>query len=261
MDDLYLVDAPADWPTWELTWCQASAEPRQELHIGEDRAVIAVMPEGHVLIERKPRKSTFFLPAAPSPEAWAHPHLSSTAVMAAWWQGRRSFHAGAFVDHGEVWGVVGERGDGKTSMLAWLSAHGHQIVCDDILVIDGDDALAGPRCLDLRQSAAEHFQLGTYIGHVGTRDRWRVCLPPVADRLPLRGWVVPEWSDWVRAAPLKAADRLPVLLSHRGLRIAESGGHDWLDLLSRPMVGFQRPPDWSTIDRAMVHLLDKLATF
>lgn len=261
VEDSYLVDAPADWPAWELAWSQAPSGQGRELHIGDDYAVIDVMPEGRVLIERATRTSTFFLPAPPSPEAWAHPHLSSTAVIAAWWHGRRSFHAGAFVAHGGAWGIVGERGDGKTSMLAWLSTRRYPIVCDDILVIDGNDALAGPRCFDLRQSAAEHFGLGTYIGHVGTRERWRASLPPVPDRLPLRGWVIPAWADEVCAEPLKAADRLPVLLAHRGLRIPESGGHEWLDLVARPMVRFQRPQDWSEIDGAMGHLLDKLATF
>jgi hypothetical protein len=220
-----------------------------------------VLPEGQVLVERSLNRSTLLLPKQPRPEAWAHPHLSSTAVIAAWWLGRRSFHAGGFVVEGKVWGVLGERGDGKSSILAWLSARGYQIVCDDILVIDGDDALAGPRCFDLRAGAADHFQLGTYIGHAGTRERWRAALPPVEARTPLRGWVIPAWGDEVNVEAVKVAERLPLLLSHRGLRIHEAGtDHNWLALLGRPMVRFQRPQDWSAVDGAMTQLLDQLAT-
>jgi hypothetical protein len=61
---------------------------------------------------------------------------------------------------------------------------------------------------------------------------------------------------------VKVAERLPLLLSHRGLRIPEDGGvsdGDWLALLGRPMVRFQRPHDWSAVDGAMARLLEQLA--
>jgi hypothetical protein len=77
------------------------------------------------------------------------------------------------------------------------------------LVVDGEDALAGPRCFDLRAGAADHFQLGTYIGQVGTRERWRAALPPVEARTPLAGWVVPGWGDEVVVEPVTVAERLP----------------------------------------------------
>ncbi len=75
--------------------------------------------------------------------------------------GRRSFHTGAFVASGGAWGILGGRDDGKSTMLAWLAVHGHEIVCDDVLIVGQGDALAGPRCIDLRQSAYTHFAMGT----------------------------------------------------------------------------------------------------
>ncbi len=263
LEDGYLVDVPSDWPEWELQWRPLPPDRHRDQRIGPDEVLLNVLPEGQVLIERALNRSTLLLREEPRPEAWAHPHLSSTAVIAGWWLGRRSFHAGGFIVEGKAWGVLGERGDGKSSIIGWLSARGYQVVCDDILVVDGDDALAGPRCIDLRAGAAGHFNLGTYIGHVGTRERWRAALPPIAARTPLRGWVVPAWGDAVSVEPVKPAERLPLLLSHRGLRIPEDGGamdRNWLALMGRPMVRFQRPQDWSAVDDAMAQLLDQLAT-
>ncbi len=262
LEDGYLVDVPSDWPEWELQWRPLLPDQHRDQWIGPDEVLLDLLPEGQVLIERAISRSTLLLQEEPRPEAWAHPHLSSTAVIAGWWLGRRSFHAGGFIVEGNAWGVLGERGEGKSSILAWLSANGYQVVCDDILVVDGEDALAGPRCFDLRAGAAGHFKLGTYIGHVGTRERWRAALPPIAARAPLRGWVVPAWGDTVSVGPVKPAERLPLLLSHRGLRIPEDGGamdRNWLALMGRPMVRFQRPQDWSAIDHAMTQLLDQLA--
>ncbi len=262
LEDGYLVDVPSDWPEWELQWRTLPRDQHQDRRIGPDEVLLDLRPEGQVLIERALSRSTLLLREEPRPEAWAHPHLSSTAVVAGWWLGRRPFHAGAFVVDGAAWGVLGERGDGKTSIMAWLSARGYDVVCDDILVVEGEEALAGPRCLDMRVGAADHFHLGTYIGRVGTRERWRVALPPVAASTPLGGWIVPAWGDEVSVEPVKAAQRLPLLLSKRGMRIPAAAGpadRDWLALLGRPMIRFQRPQDWSTIDDAMTHLLEQLA--
>jgi hypothetical protein len=144
-------------------------------------------------------------------------------------------------------------------MLAWLVKSGYPIVCDDILVVDNDQAMAGPRCIDLRQGAADYFQLGTYIGRLGTRERWRAQVPPVPATSPFRGWVVPAWADDVRVEPVPAAQRLPLLVAQRGLQVPETDDGKWLDLLTRPMTSFQRPQDWSAVDTAMTRLLDCLA--
>jgi hypothetical protein len=174
--------------------------------------------------------------------------------------GRRSFHAGAFVAGGGAWGILGKRGDGKSTMLAWLAAHGHEIVCDDVLIVDEDGALAGPRCIDLRQSASSHFAMGTYIGRVGTRQRWRAPLAPIAATVPLRGWVRPEWGAKTNVVRMSAGARLPALLAGQSLIAPETGGgKDWLHLLARPMLSFTRPRTWSAIDSAMARLIDELA--
>jgi hypothetical protein len=260
LEDSYLIDVPESWPDWELGWRRDPLHERQPERIGPDNAVLNMRPRGQILIDRLTRTSTFLLPTAPRPVAWPHPHLASTAVLAAWWTGCRAFHAGAFVADGGAWGILGGRGDGKSTMLAWLAAHGHEIVCDDVLIVNDDDALAGPRCIDLRQSASTHFEMGTYIGQVGTRRRWRAPLAPIAATVPFRGWVLPWWGAKTAVMRMSARERLPVLLAGQSLIAPETGdGKDWLYLLARPMLGFTRPRAWSAIDSAMGRLLEELA--
>ncbi len=204
--------------------------------------------------------STTLRPARPSPPPppLVHPHLASTAVVTAAWFGRQSFHAGAFVLGGGVWAVVGDREHGKSSALAWLTAAGFAVFADDVLVVDADRALAGPRCLDLRAGAAAHFGMGCDIGHVGSRRRWRVQLPAVPPELPFLGWVILRWSDTVDVQPVPVVDRLAVLLANRGLRLPEHDARPWLGLVARPMVCLSRPRDWAAADTAMTALVERL---
>ncbi len=259
VDPTYLVDAPDDWPHWELAWQLRPAEEAEPQHLGPSSALVNVLPAGQVRIDRHASRSTFLLPQPPSPHAWVHPYLSSTAVVAARWAGQVSLHAGCFVLDGGAWGVIGERNAGKSSALAWLASQEVPVLCDDILVVDGDRALAGPRCLDLRRSAWEHFGLGTYIGVVGTRERWRAQLPPLAASYPLRGWVAPTWGDELGVTRMTGPERLKELMTHRGLRLPEADGGPWLGPLALPMYKLTRPTDWAQMDKAMTVLLDVLA--
>jgi hypothetical protein len=253
-----LVDAPATWPEWHFQWRESPLDQREAQRLNDDDALLDLQPAGQVLIDRLTRTSTLLLPVKPPSEALAHPYLSSTAVITARWAGRQSFHAGAFLAHGGAWGILAEREGGKSSMLAWLASRGYAVLCDDVLVIDQDRAFAGPRCLDLRQSASEHFGLGECIGQVGTRERWRARLGAVEAEVPFRGWVVPAWADEIGADPVKAKDRLATVLAHRALMARESNDSNWLDLIARPMVRLKRPRSWSTVDLAMTCLLDAL---
>ena len=80
------------------------------------------------------------------------------------------FHGGSFLDaSGRTWGVVGSREAGKSSFLAWCATRGVPVVGDDLIVTDGTLVNAGPRCIDLRESAADRFGIGEDIGVVGDR--------------------------------------------------------------------------------------------
>jgi hypothetical protein len=252
----WLNPAPAEWVNWYVVCAPsggAGDPPTQWLD--DERAVLRLRPTGHAVIDRKAATTTLELPSSPRDEAWVHPHLATTAVVTARWQSRLALHAGSFVVDGQVWGVLGDRNAGKSSFIAWQHVAGHTPFADDLLVTDGDVAYAGPRCLDLRRGAAEHFGLGTAIGRIGTRDRWRETLPPVAPTLPLGGFIVLEWGPDPLVEPLPLGERLRRLAGSRGLLAGEEPPGAWMKALRVPMLQFTRPKDWSRIDESMALLL------
>jgi hypothetical protein len=238
--------------------------PNQDLrdYLDDERATALLHGGGVAHIDRANATTELILPAAPSPEALLHPHLAITALVAGAWLGRRTFHAGSFVHSGCVWAVLGDRERGKSSTLAWLAAHEVPVFADDLLVLDGDTALAGPRILDLRASAAAYFGLGRHLGTVGTRPRWRVELPDVAPELPFGGWVCLEWSESaVTVEQIPAARRLERLVAARGIERAEPSTAEWLPIIAKPMVSLWRPKRWDALNRAMTALLDELTAY
>ena len=97
--------------------------------------------------------------------ALVHPVLGTTAAAHAHWQGMLTFHAGSFVSpEGGVWGLLGDREQGKSSALAWMALNGHEVFADDLTITDGERVLAGPRCIDLREASARHLLIGEELG-------------------------------------------------------------------------------------------------
>jgi hypothetical protein len=159
-----LVETPPHWPRLELDVRVEGGAPPLAERVDERTAVLRPRSGGWVNIDRASGKATFSLPERPSDGALVHPHLASVAIVAAHWLGHETFHAGAFVAGGRVWGVLGERKAGKSSLLASLSLAGVPVVADDILVVDGTTTFAGPRSIDLRPDAAQRLGLGEEMG-------------------------------------------------------------------------------------------------
>ena len=170
-----------------------------------------------------------------------HPYLVPVAALWAWWHGLSSFHGGAFVAGGGAWGVLGGRGMGKSSTLAWLSQHGHAVVADDLLVLRHGQVMAGPRCVDLRPDAADHLAFGEDIGVVGSRARWRATVGEVAAETPLRGWIHLAWGDRVDVTPLRGVARLAQLVDQRALYLPAVDQVASMDLAMLPSWRFTRP--------------------
>ncbi len=224
-----------------------------------DQAFFHLASGGWAEIDRRTSTTKLIMEAPPPDEALVHPHLAVTAAVVANWMGGTSFHGGALHAGDGAWGLLGEREDGKSSSLGWCAGNGVGVLADDLLVVHGTTALAGPRCVDLRQSAARHLGVGEDIGVVGTRRRWRVALGAVPAEVPLAGWVVLSWGDTVEVRRLPPGERFARLVAHRGLRLNESTPEQWTKLLALPMVELRRPQDWSRIDEAMTQLLDELS--
>src|SRR5665213_26822 len=187
IDRSHLVEAQASWPAWEIGWetlvDQSSGDTPVVESWSPDHATLAALPSGFITIDRAAARTTLHLPDAPTAATILHPYLASTGVVAGHWLGRAPFHAGAFVHGGRAWGVLGAKEMGKTSLLMCLHRSGVPVLADDVLVVEGRTAYSGPRCLDLRQSAAERFEAGEYLGVVGGRATSAIsCRPPSCRR-------------------------------------------------------------------------------
>jgi hypothetical protein len=232
---------------------------RPDSFVGPDRAVLYTKPAGRLEIDRAARRTTVVRHAPMTPDELVHPHLAPTACIAGHWLGRTSFHAGAFAVNGRAWGVMGARQMGKSSLLMSLHASGLPVVSDDLVVVEEGRVFSGPRCIDLRRSAADRFESGRALGRVGGRERWRVDLPDIAPELPLAGWVLLGWSDGVVVEPIEGSYRLAVLATHRALLARGTAHPAFLDLATLPMLLFSRPRDWGRAEQGFERLLEPLS--
>jgi hypothetical protein len=253
-----LVPARPEWPRFEVVAQLGRASSPYD-RVGEDRACLALQNGGEIEIDRTAGRIVFSVPHELRAPELIHPYLAPAAAVIAPWFGRESFHAGAFVAGGGVWALVGERATGKSSTLAWLALQGYDVVCDDILVVEGMSAFAGPRSVDLRGEAARHLGAGEPLGTVGVRKRWRMQLGPVGEELTMRGWFFLGWSERVEAAPLGAAERLRRLFANRGARLLPAHPAFLLELADLPGWDLRRPPGWDSLPAAGERLLEILA--
>ena len=223
--------------------------------VDADRAVLP-LAGGRVEIDRATATTTFRTPAAPADAEVVHPHLASTAVTVAHWQGRIALHAGAVVAGGRVWAVLGERGAGKSTAMYSLVRAGYPLVTDDVLVLDGRRVLPGPRCIDLRRPTAEHYGVGEDLGVVGRRQRWRVELPAgdgggeLEHDLELAGLVHLAWGGEVAVDDVPLDRRWPALLESLALKLPPADQRGLLRLLALPTLRFRRPQRFADLDRA-----------
>lgn len=254
-----LGDAPTGWPDLRLEHAPAPPpEAPQEDRLGPDRALLT-MHGGWLAVDRHPSRATFHLPGAPPDRDLVHPYLAPAAAIAARWAGRESFHAGAVLAGGGAWVVLGDKESGKSTALAWLAAAGLPVLADDLLVVDGEDAFAGPRCIDLREASAARLGTGEPLGVVGVRERWRVGLGPVPPRAPLRGWVTLAWGEDIGVDVLRGPERMLALMPFRSVRVSPERPADLIALSELPVLRLRRPRRWERLDEAGRRLLGAIA--
>jgi hypothetical protein len=253
------VEAEGHWPTVEVHVQVLPVPPSPAEYIDGRAARLQVRPRGSVFMDRLAGHAAFTLPAEPTASALLHPHLAAVGAVWSYWSGRESFHAGSFLAGGAAWGVLGDKGSGKSSTLAALAAAGVPILCDDVLVLDGTTAFAGPRSIDLRADAARTLGIGEPLGVIGDRERWRVALEPIQPEIPFRGWVDLRWSEEPVVRSVQGAERLRRLLEHRALRIPPHDPAALFELAGLPFLEFGRPRRWSSITAALELLLESVS--
>ena len=253
----FLVAADAEWPSFELT--QRHEEPGEagalDL-VSDETAELQLRSGGRILIDRSEAVISYAVPRRLRVDELLHPFLAPAAAVIAYWLGRQSFHAGAFVTDDGVLGLLADREGGKSSTLGWLARQGRPVVCDDMLIVEGRTALAGPRSVDLRPEAAEALGAGEPLGTVGMRERWRLGLGPVEPALPLRGWVFLSWGDEVRLESLPASERFARLFAHRGVRLPPRDPDAVFDLATLPGWELTRPRRWNSVAEGAELLLN-----
>lgn len=239
IDDV-LVEAPDSWTPVEVIR-RVGPVTTDEGWTAPSRAEFVTLSGGLIQLDLGRGQAILTAPSLPLAEEVVHPYLSSIGAMTAYLMGEESFHAGAVVLNGGAWAIVGDREAGKSSTLASLAARGIPIVCDDMLVLRGRTALAGPRTIDLRRDAAEALGLGTAIGVVGARPRWRMRVAPVEPELELSGWIFLEWGDDLTIEPMPASERLTRLRHARGALLPPTDPTALLDLAQLPGRILRRP--------------------
>jgi hypothetical protein len=188
-------------------------------------------------------------------DVFVHPWLATAGATFARWLGREAFHGGAFVaPSGSAWAVLAPKEGGKSTMLAWLAAHGHGIVSDDLLVIDGEEALAGPRCVDLRPGVAETLGL-VGLDTARLERRRRIAVPSVPGALPLAGVVHLAWSNSVEVVPVPVDERIARWRAENSFRELPAGESALLRLAALPTLELRRPRDFDAIDASGEALL------
>ena len=258
-----LVVALDSWPQLMIERVVGPCTVKQRYFVSDEWAEYCTLDQtgqvGGVRMDREPLTVRFTSPGGFSDAAVLHPALGLIAAVANRWSGRDVFHAGAFLTNKGAWAVLGTQEAGKSSLLGHLAAKGVGIVADDAVVVDEDGlALAGPRCVDLREGAADWLGQGEDIGMVGARRRWRMHVPAVPAAVPLRGWIVPEWGDCIELEAVPAVLRLRLLYANRYLALPPRRPERVLDLVALPFVIFRRPRRWDSAEEAITVLMDRL---
>ncbi len=227
----------AGWPRWTFAQVRGPADDAAGMTIDDGRARIGLPGTGELRLSAADRHIALHAPAPVPPATVEHPLLVPAAAAVAHWHGRAAVHAAAVLAGGAVWGLLGDGGAGKSTLAAELIRRGCVAFADDLLVVEGVTAYAGPPFIDLRADVAARFP-ARGLGEVGRRERWR--LPAENDRLaaPLGGWVALERSAGpARIEPLAPRDRVRVLGAAVGLPLA---GDRLLALADRPVLALRR---------------------
>lgn len=235
-----------DWPVVDVR--QAGGEmPLEEPWLGDHDALLELDGIRRLALTRSPAIATFRGPALAADDL-LHPYLGPVGITFGRWLGRETFHAGAFLAGGGAWAVVGPREAGKSSLLAALARRGIPVFCDDLVVIDGRDAFAGPRMLDLRERPSPDLVDAPDVEPARRGTRWRVRLGAVEPVVPFGGWIFLQWGDGVRLARLAATANLTRLARWRGRPELPSDPAQMLELAALPAWELRRPKGWHMVE-------------
>jgi hypothetical protein len=199
---------------------------------------------------------TFKTRAPIDDEVLAHPNIAMPIAVASHWLERQVLHGAAVMLDGRAWGILGGKEAGKSTTAGWFHRHGHCVLSDDLLIIDGTVLFAGPRCIDLRAEAADALG-GQAVDLIG-RPKWRLRPGTVPGSVPLGGFIHLEWGDEVLIESLGPVERLRRIVENFVLGPDLADAVAYLELAALPAYRFVRPRKIASIDVANGQLLDRL---
>ena len=233
----------------------AGDTPAIALHpLDADRSVETAGPANQWVLDRWAGTAQLTGPPL-DPDLVAHPCLALVAIAFNRWAGREAFHAASFAAGGLAYGVVGPRTAGKSTLMAGLAHVGTTVLSDDVVITDGADAFAGPRCVDLR-TPIPGIELSTASARLGTRYRLR--LPAAPERLPLGGWIFLHWGPKVSMRPCPSSVVLARLAAWRSRRGLPTDAAVLLDIAARPAWDLVRPAEWRSFTQVTEILTNTL---
>jgi hypothetical protein len=169
-----------------------------------------------------------------------HPLLAVGAAMHAHWGGSLALHGGVVGINARAWVLLGGERSGKTTLLAAMAARGYDVLADDLAVVTPDRVVySGPRCLDVRRSAAAVLAPESPSFPV-RHHRVRVQLADVPDSLPLGGFVELRWGRRIGIESLTPSQRATLVVDAR-TAWGPASAHALLDVVSARCFALVRP--------------------
>ena len=232
----------------------ASAGDAANLSPSPQTARVRLTTGALALVDPVGRQATLVAGDAEQADVFVHPFLSTAATFFAHWDGREPFHGGAYAVDGAAIAVLADREAGKSTTLAALARAGVPVLSDDLVVVDDGVVHAGPRCLDLRPSAAELLGVRAHAALVRDGERLRLTLSEAPATARLAGWVTLAWGDDLRVEPLTPVERLSLLADNRAIALPPGRPAAALDLVALPAWRVSRPRDPSSLDAVVATL-------
>ncbi|HWB67306.1 MAG TPA: hypothetical protein VG708_10830 [Mycobacteriales bacterium] len=234
--------------------------PTGHILLTADRAEVALKdePPHGLVMERGAGEATYLGPPLAHTD-FAHPYLGPITTILHRWSGREVVHAGAFVADDVAWGITAASQGGKSTVLAAIAGAGYRIVADDLVVTDGSQVLAGPRCLDLRHPPDAALAARFEVTKVRCDARWRLTLPAEAPALPLGGWVFLEWGNGSpQVRRLRPSELVGRLAQSRQFPSLPSDPQVLLAMAAAPAWELTRPRSFDSLAATVTLLIDAL---
>jgi hypothetical protein len=251
-DCTLLSRVTGDSPELNISMATGRVGDRDQLFT-DDLAEVALIDDGWVSVHRSGR-AHFTIPSPISDDELLHPWLVPAAATFNGWQGRQVLHGGAVARQGHAIAVLGDKEDGKSTLLAWLDQESDlEILADDLVVIESGSVFSGPRCIDLRPGSAQVVGRADNGRLVRGDSRLRLSLGPCTEGNQLAAVVVLSWTNGasVEMERLSPADGLARLIPH-GLKSGRNGS--LLELLGLPIWSLGRPKTWAVMPEAAGHI-------